>query len=146
MNAPTDNSAKAVEVVAIELIACDGQKVMVPLHRLAQAYADLQRAPIANTVARIQGAVCLHYGVARSDLRGERRSAHLVLARHVAIYLARTLTIYSLPQIARQFGDRDHTSVLYACRKVESLIETDAAMKADIDLLTAVITDGEQQP
>jgi chromosomal replication initiator protein len=51
------------------------------------------------------------------------------------MYLAKTLTLRSLPEIGRRFGGRDHTTVLHAVRKIENLVNTDAALAEEIELL-----------
>jgi chromosomal replication initiator protein len=58
-----------------------------------------------------------------------------VRPRQVAMYLAKTLTLRSLPEIGRRFGGRDHTTVLHAVRKIENLVSTDTALAEEIELL-----------
>jgi chromosomal replication initiator protein len=58
-----------------------------------------------------------------------------VRPRQVAMYLAKTLTLRSLPEIGRRFGGRDHTTVLHAVRKIENLVTTDTALAEEIELL-----------
>lgn len=70
----------------------------------------------------IKRAVCSHFGIAMVDLLSVHRPRELVMARHVAMYLARKLTSRSLPEIGFYFGGRDHTTVLYAIRKIEQKI------------------------
>ena len=62
----------------------------------------------------IQRVVARQYNVSRSDLLSSRRTANVVRPRQVAMYLAKTLTLRSLPEIGRRFGGRDHTTVLHA--------------------------------
>jgi chromosomal replication initiator protein len=59
----------------------------------------------------------------------------VVRPRQVAMYLAKTLTLRSLPEIGRRFGGRDHTTVLHAVRKIENLVTTDTALAEEIELL-----------
>ena len=66
--------------------------------------------------------VARQYNVSRSDLLSSRRTANVVRPRQVAMYLAKTLTLRSLPEIGRRFGGRDHTTVLHAVRKIEALV------------------------
>ena len=70
----------------------------------------------------IQRVVARQYNVSRSDLLSSRRTANVVRPRQVAMYLAKTLTLRSLPEIGRRFGGRDHTTVLHAVRKIEALV------------------------
>jgi chromosomal replication initiator protein len=83
----------------------------------------------------IQRVVARQYNVSRADLLSSRRTANVVRPRQVAMYLAKTLTLRSLPEIGRRFGGRDHTTVLHAVRKIENLVSTDHALAEEIELL-----------
>jgi chromosomal replication initiator protein len=83
----------------------------------------------------IQRVVARQYNVSRADLLSSRRTANVVRPRQVAMYLAKTLTLRSLPEIGRRFGGRDHTTVLHAVRKIENLVNTDAALAEEIEIL-----------
>lgn len=83
-------------------------------------------------VEDIQKAVAEYYGVSLVDLSCKRRTADVIWPRHVAMYLAKTLTLKSLPEIGRRFGKRDHTTVLHAVRKLESRILKDAARAQEV--------------
>ena len=80
--------------------------------------------PVNSTVMAndILCAVCAYYDIRRAVLISSLRTANIVHKRHVAIYLARTLTEMSFPQIGRKLGDRDHTTALHAYRKVAALL------------------------
>ena len=84
-------------------------------------------------IAEIQRAVGLHFGTKMIDMVSARRSRCVARPRQVAMYLARQMTTLSLPQIGRHFGNRDHTTVMHACRKIEELRALDAAFSATID-------------
>ncbi|MBI4275658.1 MAG: chromosomal replication initiator protein DnaA [Rhizobiales bacterium] len=83
----------------------------------------------------IQRVVARQYNVSRSDLLSSRRTANVVRPRQVAMYLAKTLTLRSLPEIGRRFGGRDHTTVLHAVRKIEHLVGNDTSLADEIELL-----------
>jgi chromosomal replication initiator protein len=83
----------------------------------------------------IQRVVARQYNVSRADLLSSRRTANVVRPRQVAMYLAKTLTLRSLPEIGRRFGGRDHTTVLHAVRKIENLVNTDNGLAEEIELL-----------
>jgi chromosomal replication initiator protein len=83
----------------------------------------------------IQRIVARQYNVSRADLLSSRRTANVVRPRQVAMYLAKALTLRSLPEIGRRFGGRDHTTVLHAVRKIESLVSTDNTLADEIELL-----------
>jgi chromosomal replication initiator protein len=83
----------------------------------------------------IQRIVARQYNVSRADLLSSRRTANVVRPRQVAMYLAKTLTLRSLPEIGRRFGGRDHTTVLHAVRKIENLVGNDAMLADEIEVL-----------
>jgi chromosomal replication initiator protein len=83
----------------------------------------------------IQRVVARQYNVSRSDLLSSRRTANVVRPRQVAMYLAKTLTLRSLPEIGRRFGGRDHTTVLHAVRKIEALVNKDTALSEEVESL-----------
>jgi chromosomal replication initiator protein len=83
--------------------------------------------------------VSKHYGVSRADLLSSRRTANVVRPRQIAMYLAKTLTLRSLPEIGRRFGGRDHTTVLHAVRKIEGLVQGDKALAEEIEALKRLL-------
>jgi chromosomal replication initiator protein len=89
----------------------------------------------------IQRIVARQYNVTRADLLSSRRTANVVRPRQVAMYLAKTLTLRSLPEIGRRFGGRDHTTVLHAVRKIEGLVSTDSALAEEIEILKRQLQD-----
>jgi len=91
----------------------------------------------------IQRVVSVHYQVSRSDLVSSRRTRAIVVPRQIAMYLAKVLTPRSLPEIGRRFGNRDHTTVLHAVRKIEGLLGSDKGLARDIEALRRRIEDGE---
>lgn len=70
----------------------------------------------------IQRAVCEAYRISRIDLISQRRTAEIVRPRQIAMWLCKRLTVRSLPEIGMNFGGRDHTTVLHAVRKIESMV------------------------
>lgn len=96
-------------------------------------------APPPVRVDNVIRIVARHYKVAPSDLLSQRRTANVVKPRQIAMYLAKTLTLRSLPEVGRRFAGRDHTTVLHAVRKIEGLIASDAALAAEVAGLAAAI-------
>lgn len=82
---------------------------------------------------------CKYFDVKAVDLLSERRNKEIILPRHIAIFLTKTLTFRSLPDIGRRFGRRDHTTILSAVRKIESAIATDANVAATVEELRLLI-------
>src|SRR5581483_4283968 len=80
------------------------------------------------SIDRIQELVCERFGVTREELTGDRRSQNIVYPRQVAMYLSRELTDSSLPKIGKEFGGRDHTTVIHATSKIARLIREDRSV------------------
>jgi chromosomal replication initiator protein len=83
----------------------------------------------------IQEAVCTQFHVKISELKSRRRSKTLVHPRQIAMYLCRELTDASYPEIGRQFGGKDHTTIIHACRQVAKAKETDTGLHTTIETL-----------
>ncbi|WP_315838303.1 helix-turn-helix domain-containing protein [Bradyrhizobium prioriisuperbiae] len=104
----------------------------------SQARYDLP-APTART---IQHAVCAYYQVTLQDLLSPRRHAEIMRPRQVAVWLCRTMTALSMPKIGQLFGDRDHTTILAAIRKVADQLPQDKELRADVEALTQQLHEG----
>lgn len=109
---------------------------------------------IAETVIRdlVQGAeprrikiedilkvVSRHFGVSKGDILSQRRHRSVVWPRQVGMYLAKQLTSRSLPEIGRRFGNRDHTTVLHAIRKIEGELGGNPRLRDEIDELKKML-------
>jgi chromosomal replication initiator protein len=81
-----------------------------------------------------------HFGVSKGDLLSQRRHRSVVWPRQIGMYLAKQLTHRSLPEIGRRFGNRDHTTVLHAIRKIEGVIAGDTGLRDEIDELKKLLT------
>ena len=97
------------------------------------------REPRRVKIEDIQKVVATHYNVSKADLLSSRRTRTIVRPRQIAMYLSKTLTPRSLPEIGRRFGGRDHTTVLHAVRKVEELMQGDRTLADEIELLKRMI-------
>lgn len=74
-----------------------------------------------------------HYGVSKGDILSQRRHRSVVWPRQIGMYLAKQLTSRSLPEIGRRFGNRDHTTVLHAIRKIDGELNGNARLKDEIE-------------
>ena len=92
------------------------------------------------TIENIQKTVCDYYKIPLRDLLSSRRSRSVARPRQVAMALAKELTTHSLPDIGDRFGGRDHTTVLYACRKIKELRESDLRIKEDYQNLMRTLS------
>ena len=98
---------------------------------------DLIRASQRRiTIDDIQRKVADYYNLRLSDLLSARRSRTIARPRQVAMYLSKVLTTRSLPEIGRKFGGRDHTTVIHAVKRIESLQGTDTTIQEEVDLLS----------
>lgn len=97
-------------------------------------------AAASPSIATIQDAVCAHFSISRDELLSRSRAARLAWPRHLAMYLARELTEHSLPVIGREFGGRDHSTVLNACRRAGERLAEDSNAYSAIERLTADLT------
>ena len=86
-------------------------------------------------IQKIQTEVGNFYGVSVKEMKGTRRVQNIVLARQVAMYLARELTDNSLPKIGKEFGGKDHTTVIHAHAKIKSLIDEDDNLRLEIEAI-----------
>jgi chromosomal replication initiator protein len=115
----------------------------VTLEMAEREMRDLIRPvePKRVRIEDIQRIVARQYNVSRADLLSSRRTANVVRPRQVAMYLAKVLTLRSLPEIGRRFGGRDHTTVLHAVRKIENLTNTDTSFAEEIESLKRQLQD-----
>ncbi|TQE98750.1 MAG: chromosomal replication initiator protein DnaA, partial [Spiribacter salinus] len=92
------------------------------------------------TNENIQKTVAEYYKIRVSDLLSKSRSRSITRPRQMAMALAKELTSHSLPEIGEAFGGRDHTTVMHACRKVQSLRESDSRFDEDYHNLSRTLS------
>ena len=83
----------------------------------------------------IQTEVGKFYNVTVKEIKATKRTQNIVLARQVAMYLAREMTDNSLPKIGKEFGGRDHSTVLHAYNKIKNMIAQDDSLRIEIDTI-----------
>ncbi|SLN21638.1 chromosomal replication initiator protein DnaA [Oceanibacterium hippocampi] len=146
---------KVLEFLARKIVS-NVRELEGALNRVV-AYSDLTKRPItlestqevlrdllrANdrrvTIEEIQKRVAEHYNIRLAEMQSARRARAVARPRQVAMYLAKQLTSRSLPEIGRQFGGRDHTTVMHALRKIEELRGLDATIAEDLELLRRML-------
>jgi chromosomal replication initiation ATPase DnaA len=133
--------AEAIEAdTKIDVVACNGQVVFVGMTEFAESAETVKRTLAKRlTIERIQAAVCRFYQIPRVEILSARREAKIVRPRQVAMYLAKTLTVRSLPEIGRMFGGRDHTTILHAVRKIGALVARDPDLNEVVEKLKATL-------
>ena len=112
----------------------------ITLETTQEVLHDLLRAYDRRvTVEDIQRQVATHFQIRLADMHSARRSRAVARPRQVAMYLAKQLTQHSLPDIGRQFGGRDHTTVLHAVKRIDELRSLDTHFNDEVDLLRRML-------
>ena len=93
----------------------------------------------------IQTLVCKFFKISKNEMLSSRRSRYLVRPRQTAIYLTKILTSKSLPEIGREFSNRDHTTIIHSVKTIERLKEIDPQMVENINKLKNQILYNEKQ-
>lgn len=101
-----------------------------------------RRRPAGVPIGTILATVAAHYGIEVEEILAHRRTAHLVIPRQVAMYLAKALTARSLPDLGQRFGGRDHTTILHGVRRIAALMQADEALAGEVAELTARLKQG----
>lgn len=105
-----------------------------------RALGDLQHSKEkVITVDYIQGVVAKYYNIDKNDFKVQRRSGDIAFPRQIAMFLAKQLTGQPLVEIGKAFGGRDHTTVIYAINKIESIIKTDPNTRTIVDNIRKMI-------
>jgi chromosomal replication initiator protein len=157
--APGFDVAKAVVAMVARSIPTNGRDLDGAVNRLLAhttlagstltleaaeaAIRDLVRTrdPKRVKIEDIQKLVATHFNVSRADILSSRRTANVVRPRQIAMYLSKTMTLRSLPEIGRRFGGRDHTTVLHAVRKIEGLVSTDSALSEELESFKRLLSE-----
>lgn len=112
----------------------------IDLDMVQECLVDLLRVSERKvTIDEIIRKVADHYNLRMSDLLSARRARAVARPRQVAMFLSKTLTSKSLPDIGRRFGGRDHTTVIHAVRKIEELRKSDSQIAEDVELLRRML-------
>ena len=112
----------------------------ISLETTQDVLQDLLRANTRRiTIGEIQRKVAEHFNIKATEMTSKRRARAIARPRQVAMFLASQLTQRSLPEIGKQFGGRDHTTVLYAVRKIEELSAVDGSLAEDIEVLRRIL-------
>lgn len=108
------------------------------LERIIRRHAGEQKEPSIDVIKK---ATLKVFPIAKADLEGPSKSRNFVYPRQIAMYLCRMMTRKSYPQIGHAFGRRDHTTVLYAFRRITKMLEESPEMVADLERVREVVID-----
>ncbi len=114
----------------------------VTVENTKEVLSDLLRSSNRKiSIDDIQKQVAAHFNIRVADMFSARRARQIARPRQIAMFLAKNLTSLSYPEIGRQFGNRDHTTIMHAVRKIEELMEADAGLADDVSLLKSILAD-----
>jgi len=113
----------------------------ITLESTIDVLADILRANNKLiTIEDIQKKVSEHFSIKMSDMFSSRRSKSVVIPRQVAMYLSKELTNLSYPEIGRNFGGKDHTTIIHASKKIDKLLNESNSISEDIRLLKSILS------
>jgi len=102
-----------------------------------------QRETRRITCHTIQEAVANYYSITVEDMKSAKRNREVAVPRQVAMYLTREMLGLSLPQIGEAFGGRDHTTVMYACQKIQEGMAQSPSLNSLVDDIRKLLKDGK---
>jgi chromosomal replication initiator protein len=116
-----------------------GRPIDIELVKEATMGLFPERSTRPISCSTIQREVCRYFQITHAEIVGSKRSQHIVYPRQVAMYLARELTDMSLPKIGEEFGNRDHTTVMHATKKIGDLMRSQREVYNQVQSLTNAI-------
>lgn len=130
-------NVRELEGALVRLLAhCSLKGAAITLDVAQQLLKDCLRSPVRTlTIPMITDKVSETFGIPVSQLTSKRRTQEIVLARQVAMYLARTLTSLSLKSIGAEFGGRDHSTVIHAVSLIRGEMQGDPALRSRVEQL-----------
>ena len=135
------SNVRVLEGALIRLFAFSslvGRKIDIDMAQ--ECLADILRVSQRKvTIEEIIRKVADHYNLRMTDLISARRSRVIARPRQVAMFLSKTLTTKSLPEIGRRFGGRDHTTVIHAVKKIEELKQIDNQIAEEVEILRRML-------
>jgi chromosomal replication initiator protein len=141
-----EHNVRSLEGALIRVVAFSsltGRDVTLELTRevLETLYprGDRRREGERPSAGDVQAAVAAHFGISEHELLSPSRAARVAWPRQVAMYLARELTGQSLPSLGRDFGGRDHTTVMHACKRTAARLDSDHAAREAVDKLRGAL-------
>lgn len=130
-----DNNIRELEGVMISLLAQSAfNKCDLTIETVQDILGKMVKKQTEElTLEKIQQVICDHFKIPEDLLQAKTRKREVVQARQLAMYFSKNLTKYSLSYIGNQIGKKDHATVLYACKTITDLIETDRNFKLQVE-------------
>ena len=129
-----DSNIRELEGIINKLIArASLTETPITIEMAQKAIDDIKGETKVISSAYIQDVVAKYYNISVNDLKGQKRSNDVTFPRQIAMYLCRNVAQMSMPQIGRDFGNRDHSTVMHACDKIEKEIKTNETTKLIVE-------------
>jgi chromosomal replication initiator protein len=122
-----DLEAALTKLVAYAELVNKNITLEVATSQLRDFFANPNQKNISIDI--IQRVVAEYFNLSPNDLRGKKRTKAVVFPRQLAMYLAREMTEFSTTEVGIEFGGKDHTTVMYACQRIENMIKTDSTIE-----------------
>lgn len=132
-----DLEAALTKLIAYADLVNKTISIEIAQHQLRDVFSNPRHNNI--TIEMIQRVVADYFGLSHNDLRGRKKTAAISFPRQVAMYITREITEYSTTEVGREFGGRDHTTVMHACQKIEDRKRTDPTLDPTIQHLVREI-------
>ena len=129
-----DSNIRQLEGIINKLIAkASLTETPITIEMAQKAIDDIKGETKVISSDYIQDIIAKYFNITVSDLKGQKRSADVTFPRQIAMYLCRNVAQMSMPQIGRDFGNRDHTTVMHSCDKIEKEIKKDGNTKLIVE-------------
>ena len=124
------------------LMILDNQEINLDSAQIAIRDVLSENIALPQLIDRVMNEVGFYFSVPVDDIKGSKRNADFMRARHVSMYVLRETTNMSLKQIGEIYGGKDHTTVMHAIKKIENEIEENSDLRNDVNEIITTIRDG----
>ncbi|GHV03688.1 chromosomal replication initiator protein DnaA [Spirochaetia bacterium] len=132
-----DLEAALTKLMAYTELVGKNITVEIAQQQLKDVFASPRQTNMS--IETIQRVIAESYGLTINDLKGPKRNTNIILARQLAMYIAREITEYSTTELGQAFGGRDHTTVMHSCQKIGESIRVNPTMDSTIESLKRAI-------
>jgi len=134
-----DLEAALTKLIAYSELVNKNITVEIAQQQLRDVFSNLKQSNI--TIDHIQKVVADYFSLSPSDLKGKKKTKIIAFPRQIAMYITREITELSTTEVGIEFGGRDHTTVMYACQRMENRMRTDPTLEPLIQQLIRSIKD-----
>ena len=135
-----NDSVRSMESAVTTVMAyANMSKVKIDLKLATETLSELYNNKKSITLKDIEGVVVSHYNVSRSDIHSANKSKNIALTRQICMYLAKVLTESSYQEIGKYFGNKRHTTVIFAIKKIKEKSKSSAEFQSQIENLIRMV-------